>query len=295
MRKAFADTLVEMAKFDNRLMVVTGDMGFGVFDEFQHLYPERYVNVGIAEAQLINFCAGLALEGFRPFAYSIASFITARAYEQIRFSVGYHELPVTIVGAGGGFIYSQAGPTHHAPDDVTLMRTIPGINILVPGTPSEVKALVKQILEKNVPCYLRLGRYGEDEVPCSSPIEIGKAREIIQGECIAICTVGDMLPKIYKSYQSAYSKTNSKPALYHFHTIRPVDTDTLDFIAKRFYELHIYEESTPNGGLFFEVLQWKNITGARIQVKRFGPTDEFVIGNPTREQLHARYGMNFDN
>ena len=106
MRRAFSDTLIKIADYDERLVFLTADLGFQVFDEFQERFGKRYLNVGVAEAQLILAAAGLAFEGFRPVAYSIAPFVTARPYEQIRFSIAYHKLPVIIVGAGGGYTYA---------------------------------------------------------------------------------------------------------------------------------------------------------------------------------------------
>src|ERR1051325_2288870 len=124
MRRAFGDALVKAAQDDDRVIFLTGDLGFGVFDEFIARFPRRYVNVGVAEAQLVDCAAGLALEGWRPIVYSIASFMTGRAYEQIRLAVGYHRLPVVVVGAGGGYTYANAGVTHHAKEDLALMSLI---------------------------------------------------------------------------------------------------------------------------------------------------------------------------
>src|SRR3989338_5271951 len=144
MRHAFAETLTRLAAEDPQLVFLTGDMGFQMFDEFKRRYGPRYVNVGVAEAQLINAAAGLALEGWRPVAYSIASFLTARPFEQIRVSVNYHNLPVLIVGAGGGYAYAASGVTHHAADDLALMAVLPNMRVVAPGDPNEVAKLVPQ-------------------------------------------------------------------------------------------------------------------------------------------------------
>src|SRR5207253_5232671 len=121
MRKALAESLVQLAAQEPRLMFLTGDLGFQMFDEFKERYPGRYVNVGVAEAQLVCCAAGLALEGWRPVIYSIASFATGRAFEQLRVSVAYPGLPVVVIGAGGGYTYASSGVTHHAVEDLALM------------------------------------------------------------------------------------------------------------------------------------------------------------------------------
>ena len=130
MRRAFGDTLLKIATEDPSVVFLTGDLGFGVFDEFIRLFPRRYINVGVAEAQLVDCAAGLALEGWKPIVYSIASFMTGRAFEQIRLAIGYHQLPVVVVGAGGGYLYADAGVTHHAKEDLALMALVPGMNVV---------------------------------------------------------------------------------------------------------------------------------------------------------------------
>ena len=159
MRKAFAEALFQAAEKDPRVIFLTGDLGFGTFDAYQAKFGPRYVNVGVAEAQLVNAAAGLALEGWRPIIYSIASFATGRPFEQIRISVGYAGLPVVIIGAGGGYTYASSGVTHHAGEDLGLMSLIPGMTVVAPGDPNEVTQLLPQLLKLDGPSYLRVGKY----------------------------------------------------------------------------------------------------------------------------------------
>ena len=157
MRNAFAETLCELAGKDPKIVFLTADMGYGTFDKFYQDFGDRYINVGIAEQQLVACAAGLALEGFKPVIYSIASFLTARPYEFIRFLIGHHNLPVIIVGAGGGLYYESSGFSHHANDDFSLMSLIP--NMLVTEIPNaeEVKTYLPQLFEFKKPVYVRLG------------------------------------------------------------------------------------------------------------------------------------------
>lgn len=181
MRKAFADTLYKLAETDPRIVFLTADMGFGTFDAFKEKFGPRYINVGVAEQQLVACAAGLALEGWKPVIYSIASFLTARPFEFIRFLLGHHNLPVVIAGAGGGMIYASSGPSHWAEDDLELMSLIPHMTAVAPAGPQEVRELLPQLFALNGPSYMRLGKYGESDIESDSPIALGSSRILKNG------------------------------------------------------------------------------------------------------------------
>lgn len=290
MRKAFSDTLVNVAKNDPKLIFLTGDLGFQVFDDFIKQFPERYVNVGVAEAQLINTAVGLALEGWRPIAYSIASFSTARPFEQIRFGVSYHNLPVMVVGAGGGFTYANAGVTHHAADDLALMGLLPGMSVVTPGGPDELRELMPQLLKLKGPSYLRVGKFGEPEIGHDSPIMLGKARKLINGTEVAVITSGDIVSDIYPKIREL-TGSGLNPALYHFHTVKPADRACFDEITNNFSIAVVIEESIPQGGLYNAICTWKAETNSTLRIIRRGAPDAFVLGNPGREELRRRIGV----
>jgi len=290
MRKAFSETLVNVAKEDSTVIFLTGDLGFQIFDEFIAQFPARYVNVGVAEAQLINTAVGLALEGWRPIVYSIAPFATARPFEQIRFGIAYHNLPVMVVGAGGGFTYAKAGVTHHAADDLALMGVLPGISIVVPGGPDELRELMPQMLKLQGPSYLRVGKFGEPEIGNVSAIMLGKARKLIDGEKVAVITTGDIVSGIYPMLRDL-NLTGLNPALYHFHTVKPADRDCFDEIANRYAIAIIIEESIPQGGLYHEMCVWKTESNSRLKIIRRGAPEGFILGNPGREELRCRLGI----
>ena len=294
MRKAFSDSLVNAAKKDSRIIFLTGDLGFQVFDAFITQFPERYVNVGVAEAQLINASVGLALEGWRPIAYSIAPFSTARPFEQIRLGIAYHKLPVMVVGAGGGFTYAKAGVSHHAPDDVALMGMLPGMTIVTPGGPDELRELMPQILKLNGPSYLRVGKFGEPEIGHDSEIQIGRARKLLDGVKVAVITAGEIVSEIYPKLKS-FDEKGINPALYHFHTIKPVDKTCFDEVAALYEYAVIIEEVIPQGGLYHEICAWKSHTNSQLKIIRRGAPDEFILGNPSREELRSAIGIDGDS
>lgn len=291
MRKAFSDTLTRAAAENEKIVFITGDLGFGVFDDFRKKFGPRYLNVGVAEAQVVNTAVGLALEGWRPIIYSIAPFVTARPYEQIRFGIAYHRLPILVIGAGGGFTYAKSGVTHHAPDDLLLMSALPGMTVVSPGGPDEIRSLMPQLLALSGPSYMRVGKFGEPDVGCSAPAIVGKARRLFDGKGMAIITVGDIVTAVKPAVETLRSKENLHPALYHFHTVKPLDTEALREISAGYELAVIVEECVPQGGLFNEVCRWKAECDSPLKLSRLGAPDAFILGSPGREELRKRIGV----
>ena len=161
MRDAFVKQLTQLAEVDPSIMLITGDLGFGVLTEYAKKFPDQYLNAGVAEQNMAGLAAGMALEGRRVFTYSIANFPTLRCIEQIRNDICYHNLPVTVVSVGGGFAYGPLGFSHHATEDVALMGALPGMRVLAPNDPIEAMAATQIAGGTTGPTYLRLGRNGE--------------------------------------------------------------------------------------------------------------------------------------
>lgn len=294
MRRAFSDSLLRLAKVHSRLVFLTGDLGFQVFDEFRDKNPGRYINVGVAEAQLVDCAAGLALAGWRPIVYSIASFMTGRAFEQIRVAVSYHNLPVIVVGAGGGYVYGTSGVTHHAKEDLGLMSLLPNMTVVAPGDPFEVEQLLPQLLEHNGPSYIRIGRFGEPRYEASAPVQLGRARLLRPGEGVGVLTTGAEALRAIAAWD-VLSLEGAPPCVYQFHTVRPLDTDTLDDLARRFHTLVVVEEHSATGGLRAAINSWKADGNVSIRVVGLGPDDGLALGNPDQEELRARYGYDAES
>lgn len=287
MRLTFVKTLTRLAEENPRLVLLTGDLGFQIFDEFRSRFGSRYINAGVAEAQMICAAAGLAFEGWRPFTYSIASFHIGRPYEQIRLSIGYPGLPVVIVGVGGGFGYSHSGITHHGAYDLALMGSIPGMTIIAPGDPNEVDALLPQIVKLSGPSYLRIGRGGEPLVQAASPIILGKARLLSNGEGIAILSTGEMASVAMKSVEILKSE-GICPIVYQFHTLKPFDSTVLDIVASQAHTIITIEEHLPDGGLNSAVNAWRASLEKGPRLIRLGPPDELALGNLHTGDLRCR-------
>ena len=291
MRRAFSDTLVKIAAEDDHLLFVTGDLGFQVFDEYRSRFSARYVNAGVAEAQMINFAAGMAADGWHAIAYSIASFATARAFEQIRYCVSYPNLPVTIVGAGRGFTYGNSGVSHHAVDDVGLMTLLPNMTVVTPGDPTEIEQLLPQVLRLPGPAYFTVGRFGEPRYDAREPAVLGRARLLQEGERVAIIGTGEVAGEISKAV-ALLKEEGVEPAAYQMHTIRPLDTAALEHIAGESKIFVIVEEHMPRGGLWSAVTQWAATRDTPVRLRRLGPPEAFALGNVKRDDLRVRF--NYD-
>lgn len=183
MRNAFIDELVNHASVNDRVALIVGDLGFSVVEPFADRFPERFINAGVAEQNMMGLAAGMASEGYHVFVYSIANFPTFRCAEQIRNDVDYHRLPVTVVAVGGGFAYGNLGYSHHAVQDYGLMRLMPNMLIAAPGDPMEVRACMRYLTANPQPSYLRLGKAGENCFHSNIPkVAPGKWLQVIGGE-----------------------------------------------------------------------------------------------------------------
>ncbi|PYM76947.1 MAG: transketolase, partial [Candidatus Rokuibacteriota bacterium] len=182
MRAAFFKTLLDLAERDERIHLVVGDLGFGVVEPFARRFPDRFLNAGVAEQNMTGVAAGLALCGKVVFTYSIGNFSTIRCLEQIRNDICYHRADVKIVSVGGGFAYGPLGMTHHALEDLAIMRVLPGMTVVAPGDPFEVEQATRAIVGQPGPCYLRLGRAGEPRIHRPGVVfELGRAIRVREG------------------------------------------------------------------------------------------------------------------
>jgi transketolase len=192
-RRAFAGTLAELASRDERILLLTGDLGYKALDPFFEKHPNRFLNVGVAEQNMIGLATGLAEAGFLPFVYSIATFASLRAYELIRNGPILHQLPVRIIGVGGGFEYGPAGPTHHGLEDIGVMRVQPGLTLLAPADHEQARSALLASWDLPGPVYYRLGKDDHATVPgLGGDFEIGRAQIIREGRDLLIVTSGSI-------------------------------------------------------------------------------------------------------
>ena len=236
MRDAFTRALMREAAKDDRLMLVTGDLGFGVLKPFWETYPEQFVNAGIAEQSMTGLAAGLAKTGRTVLTYSIGNFPTLRCLEQIRNDCAYHNLNVKVVCVGGGFVYGSLGMSHHATEDMAIMRALPGVTVFTPGDPAEVEAIVPVMLKTPGTCYLRLGRGGEPTLH-EQPVtdwQMPKALTLQTGTDIAILSAGGILTQTVSAGKKLAERGISAEVV-SFPCLKPMDAEKIAELTRRFH------------------------------------------------------------
>src|SRR5580704_17277863 len=187
MRNAFASELTFLADADDRVVLLMGDIGNRLFNEFRDAHPDRFFNAGVAEANMTSMAAGMASCGMRPITYTITPFATTRCLEQIRVDACYHHLPVTIVGVGAGLSYSSLGATHHACEDIAFLRALLNMSVVCPADPVEVRLSLRAAMRSKGPVYLRMGKKGEPVLHRGTPdFEIGRAIVLRPGSDVCL-------------------------------------------------------------------------------------------------------------
>jgi transketolase len=288
MRNAFADELTKLGAEDSRVVMLSGDIGNRLFDKFKDKHPSRFFNCGVAEANMMGVAAGMAMNGLRPVAYTITPFVTTRCLEQIRTDVCYHEAPVTIVAVGAGLAYSGLGPTHHACEDISFLRSIPNMVVICPGDAFEVRGALRAAMQQDRPVYIRMGKKGEPVVH-KGPIKdfaIGKAITIEEGSDVCLLSTGNMLPEAIEAAHALKGKGISAEVV-SFHTVKPLDEEKLKQAFAHFRLVATLEEHSLIGGFGAAVSEWLVDSDApHRKFLRFGTPDAFF--KKSGEQEYAR-------
>ena len=255
MRDAFVKELIKIAEADKRVWLLTGDLGFKVLEEFAESYSDRFVNVGVAEQNMIGVAAGIAMAGNIPYVYSLGNFPVMRCLEQIRNDVCYHNLPVRIVALGGGLTYGSLGYTHHSVEDLAVMTSMPGLKVIAPGDPFEASAATRALAAMPGPAYLRLGRAGETYVHSAPPdFSVGQAITVRDGTDCSIIATGAVLA-VAAAAADLIAKKGISVRLISMHTLSPLDQGAIRYAATTKTVITL-EEHGPGGlaSLVAEVL-----------------------------------------
>jgi transketolase len=295
MRNAFAEVLYEVARADPRIHIVVSDISpAGSMAKFRTEFPERFINVGVAEQCMIGVCAGLALKGMRPFAYTIATFSLYRPFEMVRDDLGYQNLPVTVVGIGGGVVYSTLGGTHYAQEDIAIAGAIPNMSILAPCDPEEAKAVTRWIAarEGGGPIYLRFGKAGEPVITADAaePFRFGKLRHLWKGHDVAVISFG-ILMKMARDVALGLRESGQSVSLISCPTMKPLDRDGLADVLRRHKKVIVLEEHVPQGGLASQTKQIAWDIRADCTLCTFTLKDEFVHCYGSHEDVLAAHGL----
>ncbi len=273
MRTTFIQTLLQEAERDERIWLLTADLGYSVLEPFAARFADRFVNVGVAEQNLIGVAAGLAHSGLRPFVYSIANFPTLRCFEQIRNDICYHHANVTIVAVGGGLAYGPQGYTHHGVEDLAVMRALPGMTVVAPGDPMETRLATRALCNADGPKYLRLGKAKEPVVHPGEPaFALGKAIPVRPGEDLTFITTGGMLADAVAASDDL-AKRGIRAGVLSMPTLKPFDTEAIVRAARLSGVILTVEEHSVTGGLGSAVAEALFEAGVQVRFRKLGIPD----------------------
>lgn len=291
MRDTFVKTLVQLAKEDKNIELITGDLGFGVLKPFWEQCPDQFTNAGIAEQNMTSLAAGMALEGKTVFTYSIGNFPTLRCLEQIRNDCSYHDANVKVVCVGGGFVYGSLGMSHQATEDIACLRSLPNVTVVCPADLVEAEEATKAIAKYPGTCYLRLGRGGEKRIHDHiENFQIGKAIKVTDGQVVAIFSTGAIFEEILKT-EELLKKNGITPAIYTFPTVKPIDRQVILECANKFDLIVSCEEHNFTGGFGSCVAEVLAELPQHARLLRIGLNDEYSILVGNQKYLRQKYGL----
>jgi transketolase len=292
MRDAFADEITSLSAADERVVLLSGDIGNRMFDRLKAGAPERFYNCGVAEANMMSVAAGLGLSGLRPVVYTITPFTTTRCYEQIRVDVCYHRSPVIIVGTGSGLSYASLGPTHHSLEDIAILRALPGMTVFCPCDAQEVRAGLRAALQHDGPVYIRLGKKGEPKIHSDIPaLTLGKSITVRAGNDVCLLATGNIMPLALEA-ADRLSAQGISTRVESLHTVKPLDKALLEEVFADYTLVATVEEHSEIGGLHGAVAEWfapqRTLKAALLG---FGMQDQFYHRVGSQSQLREHGGL----
>lgn len=292
MRDAYVSTLYDIAKKNKHVMSINADIGAIIFNRFIADFPDRFINAGVAEQNMMGVAAGLASCGKIPFVYTMVPFITARTYEQIKIDVCLQRNNVKIVGVGAGISYSTLGPTHHGIDDIAIMKTLPNMNIVSPADPLETKLATYSIAEMDKPVYLRLGTSGELNIHGEDySFEFGKGEVLKDGNDVTLIATGSILFDVLMAAKVLENEYCVECRVINIHTIKPLDKDIIIKAARETNNVIVIEEHSIEGGLGESIASVILESNYQTRFIRMGINDSFCMGYGTHQELKSIYGL----
>lgn len=248
MRDNFLNALTKLAELDKEIILLTGDLGFGVFERFESRFPNQYFNVGVAEQNMIGLATGLSLEGKKVVTYSIGNFGTLRCLEQIRNDACYHDANITIVANGGGFSYGALGMSHHTTEDLAILRALPNISVVAPCTDNEAGEAITAMIKNGGTGYLRLDKTGANDCVSNDSFVIGKSKRFKEGKDITLITTGSILSEVNIA-SIELKKLGIEARVIGMHTIKPIDVEEITDAISNTGGIVSIEEHNKDGGL----------------------------------------------
>lgn len=293
MRNIFVNEIQQIMREDPDVVFVSAECGFNVVESLAAEFPNRFYNTGIAEQSMVGTVAGMALRGLKPVGYTMAMFLTMRAYEQIRVDVAYQNLPVVLAGVIPGYGYGNSGTTHHSIEDTAILRVLPNMTVVYTSCETDVRAAARQAVNYGKPIYIGLGRNNPNYQPeySQTDFQIGKAIRLTDGRDAAIFATGVMLTEAMGAYDILKEK-GINISVYNMHTVKPLDVDAVKAAAEECGVIYTLEEENVIGGLggaLAELIAESDDIHCRF--KRFGVPDTYGQGSGSIAWLRKQAGI----
>jgi transketolase len=291
MRNTVINKITGYAKNDKSIFFITGDAGFGVLDKFKADFPDRFLNLGIAEQNMIGFSAGLALSGYKVFVYNIVPFVLYRCYEQVRNDICYQELPVTLLGIGSGVTYAPQGVTHYSVEDIALARTLPNLIILSPADPLEAEKCTEFAYKSNKPVYIRIAKSGEAVIHKRTIKSITEPIVLNEGTGVALLFHGSISSEIIKLGERLLKKV----MIISVPMLQPLNFNVLLKKIKNIHTIITVEEHFIEGGLGSIIADWILREKLHFRLKKLGIKNEFIHAVKNNAGMRGFYNISCDS
>ena len=285
MRNHLIKRIEEYAKLNRNVVVVTADLGYSVLDNFAKAFPDQFYNVGIAEQSMASIAAGLALGGFKVIMYSIGNFTTLRCLEQIRNNICYHDCDVKIISVGGGMAYGSLGMTHHATEDIAIMRSLPNMQVYAPFDPIDAEQAIDDAIRNTYPCYIRLERNNE-KIYDLEHRDINRVVEVKPGKNVAVVSFGSIIEEALAAHS-----VDQDIGVYSITKLKPVDEQSIVDLMLKYKTIISLEEHNLIGGLYSILSEIKSKYNLSLTLKSLSINDQYpsIVGN--QKFLRHFYGI----
>lgn len=291
MRDNFINALTKLAEKDKEIILLTGDLGFGVFEKFESSFPGQYFNVGVAEQNMIGLATGLALEGKKVITYSIGNFGILRCLEQIRNDACYHDANITIIANGGGFSYGSLGMSHHTTEDLAILRALPNMSVVAPCTAEEAGEAITAMIMNGGVGYLRLDKTSAKDCLSKEPFVIGKSRRYKEGKDITLIATGSILGDANIA-SIELKKLGVEARVVGMHSIKPIDVDEIIDAVSNTGGIVTVEEHNKDGGLGSAIAEvCMDLKMIPSKFFRIGLENQYSSIVGSQQYLRSRYNM----
>lgn len=289
MRNAFIDTVIEACLQRDDIFIISGDAGLGVFDDFQKQRPDRFLNLGVAEQNMIGCAAGMAMTGFKVYVYNIVPFVLYRCYEQVRNDICYQNLPVTLIGTGSGFTYAPMGMTHYSVEDIGLAQTMPNLHVYSPADPTEAESAARVTLASNHPTYVRLAKRGEPRIHQELP-NIASPLQLAEGRDVALVFHGTVVNDVLEA-RRMLDEMGISAKVISLPLINPCPVNKLNEMLAEVGQVVTIEEHFVDSGLGAKLAFWSAAHRPSWRLSCMGVRPEYVHVIKKQDGMRQHYGL----